>query len=90
MIAAAKRLGLVEKASSADDHFGVEIPEELPTSLHTLTLTESHLVKSDLLRDLDLPQGSLVIMIRRGGRYIVPNGRRRLQPSDVLLIIRED
>lgn len=90
VIAAAKRLGLVEKASSADDHFGVEIPEELPTSLHTLTLTESHLVKSDLLRDLDLPQGSLVIMIRRGGRYIVPNGRRRLQPSDVLLIIRED
>ena len=89
VISAAKRMGLVEEPQTADDHFGVELPDELPTSLHTLTLTEAHLEKSDLLRDLELPQGSLVIMIRRGGRYIVPNGRRRPQASDVLLI-RED
>nr|WP_304422367.1 potassium/proton antiporter [Paramuribaculum intestinale] len=90
VMVAARRLDLVGRQEVSDDHFGVEIPDELPTSLHTLTLTETHLANSDLLCDLELPQGSLVIMIRRGGRYIVPNGRRRLQPSDVLLIIRED
>ncbi len=29
------------------------------------------------------------MMIRRGDRYIVPNGKRRLLPGDSLLIIRE-
>ena len=39
---------------------------------------------------MQLPAGSLVIMIRRGNRYIVPNGHRRLHPADTLLIIKED
>ena len=30
------------------------------------------------------------MMIRRGNRYIVPNGTRNLQPGDTLLIIKED
>ena len=39
---------------------------------------------------MNLPVGSLVMMIRRGKRYIVPDGSRRLYPGDVLLVIRED
>ena len=36
-----------------------------------------------------LPEGSLVMLINRDGRYIVPNGTRRLKAGDKLLIIRE-
>ena len=61
----------------------------LPTTLNTLTLTEEHLSRGRTLRDMNLPEGSLVMMIRRGDRYIVPNGTRRLHPGDRLLIIRE-
>lgn len=63
---------------------------ELPTSLQTLTLTSEHLAKAYTLSEMQLPAGSLVIMIRRGNRYIVPNGHRRLPPADTLLIIKED
>ncbi len=42
------------------------------------------------LKDMKLPERSLVMMIKRDGRYIVPNGSRRLMPGDHLLLIRED
>lgn len=63
---------------------------ELPTSLQTLTITSEHLAKASTLSEMQLPAGSLVVMIRRGNRYIVPNGHRRLHPADSLLIIKED
>ena len=59
-------------------------------SLQTITLTESLLAGGNTLRDMHLPAGTLVMMIRRGSRYIVPNGTRRLQPGDTLLIIKEE
>lgn len=90
ILAAARRLDLVDTRSTDDDDFGVELPDELPTSLHTLTLTPEHLARATTLSEMQLPPGSLVIMIRRGNRYIVPNGHRRLHPADTLLIIRED
>ena len=90
VLAAARRLDLVDPDCVADDNFGVELADELPTSLQTITLTADMLAKADTLRDMQLPQGSLVMMIRRGSRYIVPNGTRRLHPGDKLLIIKED
>lgn len=90
VISAARRLDLVDSDSHGDDDFGVELADELPTSLQTLTLTPEHLAKASTLSEMQLPAGSLVIMIRRGNRYIVPNGHRRLHPADTLLIIKED
>lgn len=90
VISAARRLDLVDSGSHGDDDFGVELADELPTSLQTLTLTPEHLAKASTLSEMQLPAGSLVIMIRRGNRYIVPNGHRRLHPADTLLIIKED
>lgn len=90
VITVARRLGLVARDSADDEDFGVELPDELPTSLQTLTLTPEHLAKATTLRDMQLPSGTLVMMIRRGNSYIVPNGSRRLHPGDTLLIIKED
>lgn len=90
VITAARRLGLIARDSTDNEDFGVELADELPTSLQTLTLTHEHLAKAATLRDMQLPAGTLVMMIRRGNRYIVPNGTRRLQPGDTLLIIKED
>lgn len=90
VIATARRLRLVDTDAKEEDDFGVELADELPTSLQTLTLTERHLLKGDTLRDMQLPAGSLVMMIRRGSRYIVPNGTRHLQAGDTLLIIKEE
>lgn len=90
VIAAARRLKLVDDTVHDDDNFGVELPPELPTSLHSMTLTPDMLASGDTLSKMKLPPGSLVMMIRRDGRYIVPDGSRPLMPGDQLLIIRED
>lgn len=87
----AELLNLTAPGETGSDDFGVELSDDLPTELETVTLGESHLKNGDTLRDIDLglPSGSLVIMVRRKGKYIVPNGRRHLRPGDVLLIMRE-
>lgn len=90
VISSARRLGLDKGEEEGEDAFGVELPDGMPTSLSTVTLTEQSLAGGATLRDMHLPAGSLVMMIRRGGRYIVPNGTRRLHPGDELLIIREE
>lgn len=90
VIASAKRLSLIDTDAKEEDDFGVELADELPTSLHTITLTSQDLESGNTLRDMRLPEKSLVMMIRRDTHYIVPNGTRKLQPGDTLLIIRED
>ncbi|MDE6334677.1 MAG: potassium/proton antiporter, partial [Muribaculaceae bacterium] len=47
VIAAARRLGLVDDSVRDDDNFGVELPPELPTSLHSMTLTAEKLAEGD-------------------------------------------
>jgi mannitol/fructose-specific phosphotransferase system IIA component (Ntr-type) len=41
------------------------------------------------IRDLNLPQGSLIALIRRGGEIIIPRGSTVLQEGDRLTIIGE-
>ena len=89
VIRSAKRLGLVDTDAGEEDDFGVELADELPTSLHTIVLTEKSLAAGNTLRDMSLPEGSLVMMIKRGDRYMVPNGTRHLHPGDKLLVITE-
>lgn len=90
VIRSAKWLGLVDTKSENDDDFGVELADDHPTALQTYVLTETDLEKGSTLRDITLPRGGLVMMIRRDGRYIVPNGKRTLRPGDHLLIISEE
>lgn len=90
VIALARRLKLIDTDATDDEDFGVELADELPTSLQTMTLASQHLAGGNTLRDMNIPAGSLVMMIRRGNRYIVPNGTRRLHPGDTLLIIKEE
>ncbi len=90
VISSARKLKLIDNEAEDEDEFGVELPDELPSTLHTITLTEQHLAAGNTLRDMHLPAGSLVMMIKRGQRYIVPNGSVHLQSGDSLLIIKEE
>lgn len=90
IMSVARRLNLIDTSANEDTDFGVELDDEIPTSLNTITLTEKHLRAGNTLKDMKLPEGSLVMMIRRENRYIVPNGSKKLSPGDVLLIIEEE
>ncbi len=69
--------------------FGMEIPEEMGM-LRDHTVTEEDLKKGPTLRDLGLPHGIRVMMVRRGDSYLVPHGSMPLQVGDRLVIIMGD
>lgn len=85
----ARKLGLDLPAEHEVNTFGVEIPEELDSRLDSITLTASMLARGNRLCDMHLPQGTLVMMVKRGGDFLVPNGQVVLFPGDVLLLISE-
>ena len=71
------------------DTFGMEIPEEMGM-LRDHTVTEEDLAQGGTLRDLHLPHGIRVMMVRRGDQYLVPHGSMPLEPGDRLVIIMGD
>lgn len=83
----ADRLGVSEPEPEQPDNFGVEIPEELETSLTSLDVTADMLVDGVTLKEVKLPAGTLVMLIRRGEEVIVPNGSVQLLVGDRLLLL---
>lgn len=71
------------------NEFGIEIPEELGSNLREVTLTAEHIKAGDRLAEMNLPAGTLVMMIKRGEEFIVPNGQLQLKVGDILLLIAE-
>jgi cell volume regulation protein A len=69
--------------------FGIEIPEEMGM-LRDHTVTEDDLARGETLRDLSLPHGIRVMMVRRGDRFLVPHGSMPLEVGDRLVIILGD
>lgn len=89
----AKWLKLNDESAVQEKEFDVDLPEEAGDLTET-TLTED-MVKDMVeaggtaLKDLSLPDGVRVLMIKRDGKFIVPTGTTELQVGDHLLIISE-
>ena len=83
----ARKLHLDAPAEKDGNEFGIEIPEELGSRLYEITLTEEALEKGRRLSEMSLPQGTLIMMIKRGDSFIVPNGQVELKKGDILLAI---
>lgn len=84
----ANLLGLSTKA--VEKGFDIALPDEVKAKLTELKVTEEFLVKGNTLRDINLPKDILVMMIRRGDKYIVPRGDTEIIINDILLFIKED
>ncbi len=85
----AQLLGLSVPEEKKGNDFGVELPEELGSDLHEITVTPELLSKGDTLQKLQLPQGTLVMIVKRGEEFLIPNGTLKLHTDDKLLIISE-
>ncbi len=70
--------------------FGVEIPEELNVHLREVQLTKEKLKEGNNLNDMVLPPRTLVIMVKRNGKFLIPDGKLELIENDILLIVSED
>lgn len=85
----ARMLHLDAPLKKTGNDFGVEIPEEINTDLRDIVMTDSILEKGDRLKDMHLPKGTLVMLIKRGEEFMIPNGSLQLKAGDKLLIISE-
>ena len=87
---AAKLLNLSTPMKKQGNEFGVELPEEINTDLRDMTITESMLQQADTLKEMSLPQGTLVMLVKRGSEFLIPNGTMKLLAGDKLLLISEN
>ena len=83
----ARKLHLDMPLEKTSNEFGVEIPDELGPQLHELTLSEDMMTNGNLLSQMDIPEGTLVMMVKRGKTILVPNGQLPLEEGDILLCI---
>ena len=81
------KLDLPQEEGSTE--IGFEVPEEAG-KLVEVTITRETLSKGNTLKDLKMPEGMLVMMIKRDGKFIVPNGSRVLKDGDKLLVIYDN
>lgn len=72
------------------NEFGVEIPEEIDSQLTEVTLTPDMLEGGNRLMDMGIAKGTLVMLVKRGKAFIIPNGRMELKAGDKLLYISEN
>ncbi len=82
----ARMLHLNLPEEKAPDTFGIEIPEEAG-KLQDYTLTDDDLNGGNTLKEINLPEGARVVIIRRDSRFIVPDGSVELHAGDQLLMI---
>ena len=69
--------------------FGVDMHEDMKSALTEIEVNESMLAGGRTLREIALPENTLVMMICRNGEYFVPKGNAELQLADKLLIISD-
>ena len=86
----AKWLSLDLPQEKEGNDFGVEIPEEIDSQLTDVTLTAEMLENGNRLMDMNISSGTLVMLVKRGKEFMIPNGRMELKVGDKLLYISEN
>ena len=83
---AAKLLKVGKKAEPEIDTMGIEMPDEMGTLTNHI-VTKKDLQNGNQLKDLQMPLGRRVIMIKRGEDFILPEGNAALMEGDQMLIL---
>ena len=82
----ADKLRLSYEEDPEVETFGMDVPEEMGM-MRDHIVSEEDLIGGGTLRELHLPHGIRVMMVRRGERFLVPHGSMKLEVGDRLVII---
>ena len=83
----ANLLGLAyEERESA---FSVDMHQDMKSALTEVEVNETMLESGHTLKDITLPENTLVMMVCRDGEYFVPQGKTELKLGDKLLVISD-
>ena len=86
---AAQKWGLVDKPE-AQDAFGIDLGDDIRSAMSEIDVTRNVLAHGNCLMELDLPDHTLVVMVKRNARYFIPKGNTLLKENDKLLVISDD
>ncbi|HRZ42198.1 MAG TPA: potassium/proton antiporter [Bacteroidales bacterium] len=78
-----------KKLKKAKD-FDMLFSEEIKSVTTEIEITATILKRGNLLMDLNLPDQTLAVMVKRNDTYFIPTGKTILQEKDKLLIITDN
>lgn len=85
----AHRLKLVEANNSILKTF-TDYEDELPSELLELKVRECSPLVNSTIKEAIFPEGTLIVMIKRGNQVIIPNGATIIRENDRLVVSTED
>ena len=81
-------LGIAEEEEESS--FEVEMPDKIKSAMTEIRINASMIAHGNQLKQITLPDHTLVVMARRGERYFIPKGHTTLEEGDRLLIISDN
>ena len=70
--------------------FDVDIADEIKSYMSEITIKQEYLANGSRLMDLNVPDNTLIVMVRRGDHFFIPRGNTKLHVGDEILVITDD
>lgn len=88
----ARWLGVAEipKEKPRIENFDIDFPEEIKSATSEIEITATTIAHGKHLMDLQMPEKTLAIMVKRGDTYFVPTGKTPLHVGDRLMVITDN
>ena len=85
----AKKLDMIDYEDDVMKTFN-DYMEEVPVQFIQFALPKNHEWLGKKIKEITLPPDSLLVLVVRGKRRIIPNGNTKLQESDVMILSGKD
>lgn len=86
----ADKLDLIDYSVRENVFTDINLPQQIKSAISEIIVNDQMLSKSDMMRDLELPDHTLAIMVQREGQFFIPRGHTQLQIDDHVLFISDD
>lgn len=70
--------------------FDVEFSEEIKSAMSEIEIKKEYLANGSRLMDINVPDRTLIAMVKRGKKYFIPRGNTELAVGDKILVITDD
>ncbi len=70
--------------------FDVEIADDMKSYMSEISIKEEYLANGSRLMDLNVPDNTLIAMVRRDDQFFIPRGNTELSVGDEILVITDD
>lgn len=83
-------LDLPFKEKNKLNEFDVEFSDDIKSAMCEIVVNQKILQNGNRIMDIDIPDHTLVAMVKRDNSYFIPKGNTRLYDKDIILIITDD